>query len=695
MPNLNLRQLSAALGGEIAGGNVLAPGPGHSPADRSMSVRLAADAPDGFVVHSFAGDDALACKDYIRQRCGQINGNGNGHNGARRPRATRDEIAQLFAAAVQQQRDDSRPRGKLTAAYDYTDAAGDVLYQVLRFDQPKTFRQRRPDGNGGWVWKLDERRVLYRLPELLRYPDGTIFLTEGEKDADRVAGLNLCGTTVASGVWRGVDIEPLRDRDVIILQDNDTAGAKRALEAAMTLHGVAKTIRVVLLPGLADGEDVSDWLDADSRRAGKDLVDVCFDTPLWELPEEDTNKEHEVPPCSPSPSPPPPSSSLSASSPPSPSLQSSQSDKTTEKPAAELPPLAFTNPPTWEGEPVTDREWIVPGRMPTGGVTLLSGDGGVGKTILALQLSAAVALGRDWLNTMPDPGPVMVVCCEDDIDELHRRYFQIIAHYGARFADLANLHVLSLAGQDALLAAPSVRGGIIQPTKLFARLQQSVRDMQPRLIILDNSADVYAGSENDRAQVRQFITLLRSLVVRADSGVLLTSHPSLTGMATGTGLSGSTAWNASVRSRIYLRRVTTEKDEEPDPDLRMIEVMKSNYGPVGETVTIRWKDGVFLPEASLGSLEALAKEKKADEVFITLLDRLNGRGENVSPKRTANMFAPTVFAKATEAKTASLKKKDFEGALERLLEAKKIHLAPYGSPSRGTTKLVTGAPPDA
>jgi hypothetical protein len=78
------------------------------------------------------------------------------------------------------------------------------------------------------------------------------------------------------------------------------------------------------------------------------------------------------------------------------------------------------------------------------------------------------------------------------------------------------------------------------------------------------------------------VTLLRDLAISANAGLLLTSHPSLTGISTGSGLSGSTAWNASVRSRLYFKRAKTEKDEEPDPDLRVLEVMKSNYGPVGE-----------------------------------------------------------------------------------------------------------------
>ena len=103
------------------------------------------------------------------------------------------QIERALVAVVAGQRPDGNKR--IVAKYDYTDAAGALLYQVLRLE-PKSFRQRRPDGNGGWTWELDERRVPYQWPELLKYPDGTVFVCEGEKDADRVANTwtlrNVC-----------------------------------------------------------------------------------------------------------------------------------------------------------------------------------------------------------------------------------------------------------------------------------------------------------------------------------------------------------------------------------------------------------------------------------------------------------------------------------------------------------------------
>jgi 5S rRNA maturation endonuclease (ribonuclease M5) len=273
----DLQSLARALGGEVSGGQVLAPGPGHSASDRSLSVKLDAGAPDGFVVHSFAGDDPIQSKDYVRGKVGLPAFKPNG-----RRRASDDAIAQaLMAAAAGQQ--SSAPKGRIVETYSYTDATGTLLYQVCRLD-PKDFRQRRPDGKGGWIPNAGERRVPYRLPDLLKFPDATIFVCEGEKDADRVAALGHCATTVACGKWTDGCIRALAGRHVVILEDADEPGQKAA-EAAKALHGTAKTIRIVRLPGHEytakdHGKDISDWLDADARNADK-FVDVCFAVPEW------------------------------------------------------------------------------------------------------------------------------------------------------------------------------------------------------------------------------------------------------------------------------------------------------------------------------------------------------------------------------------------------------------------------------
>jgi RecA-family ATPase len=642
-----------------------------------MSVRLDPNAPDGFVVHSFTTDDPIACKDYIREKCG-LPAFGSHKNNRTTADVlpitpiTDDQIAAALAH-LKTSPPPTRPNGNIVATYDYTDEQGNVLYQVVRYE-PKDFRQRRPDGNGGWTWKLDGvRRVPYRLRGLIKYEFGTVFFCEGEEDADRCTSHDLVATTAASGKWDEINLSVFASRDCMVLEDNDQTGRDKALDIATRLHGIAATVRIVRLPGLPDKGDVSDWLDANRDNVER-LVELCFDAPLW-TPAQGVSDIGPVEKNDPVIMP------LAAL------LTTSTTASTKSVNPSPPPPLPFINVVGWHGEPVPHREWAVLNRIPMNNVTLFSGEGGVGKSIISLQLAVAHALGQGWFGSMPEYGPVLVVCCEDDAAELHRRISLILKHYNASFADLKDMHLISLAGQDALMATPD-RFGIMRPTPLFNQLSEAAGNIHPKLILVDNSADVFGGSENDRAQVRQFIGILRGLAIAAHAGVLLTSHPSLSGISNKTGQSGSTAWNASVRSRLWMRRVTTDKgkdedeEREPDPDVRVIEIMKANYARTGEIINIRWKDGVFVPVTALGTFEKIAADRDADELFLRLLDRFTVQGRNASHSRTANNYAPTMFAKDPDGKG---KKRELAVAMDRLFVAGKIKAEKYDR--RGSTRL--------
>lgn len=155
------------------------------------------------------------------------------------------------------------------AAYDYRSGEDNLLYQSVRYE-PKDFRQRRPNGMGGWDWKLNGTpRVLYRLPELLAADSSqTVLIVEGEKDCDRLAGLGQVATTNAGGAgkWCSEYNRHLAGRRIVILPDNDEPGRKHAQYIAESLStsnfGIAASVKIVELPGLAEKADVSDWLDA-------------------------------------------------------------------------------------------------------------------------------------------------------------------------------------------------------------------------------------------------------------------------------------------------------------------------------------------------------------------------------------------------------------------------------------------------
>ena len=153
---------------------------------------------------------------------------------------------------------------KIVTAYSYNDEGGDLLMQVVRMD-PKSFRQRKPEGTG-WVWSVKGVRVVpYRLPELLAAPeDAIIFIVEGEKDANRLASLDLVATCNAGGAgkWTAEHARHLSGRRVVILPDNDDAGRKHAAQVLKSLNGIAAEVRIVELPGLPEKGDAADWLDA-------------------------------------------------------------------------------------------------------------------------------------------------------------------------------------------------------------------------------------------------------------------------------------------------------------------------------------------------------------------------------------------------------------------------------------------------
>ena len=159
---------------------------------------------------------------------------------------------------------------KITATYDYKDESGQLLYQAVRYDN-KDFSQRRPDGKDGWKWNLDGvRRVLYRLPELLRAnPDDWVFIVEGEKDVDRLFDEGLIATTcpMGAGKWDDNFSEFLNDRKLIaIIPDNDEAGKKHAKQIAESLTNVGVKPKIIELPNLPEKADVTDWFNNDGTK---------------------------------------------------------------------------------------------------------------------------------------------------------------------------------------------------------------------------------------------------------------------------------------------------------------------------------------------------------------------------------------------------------------------------------------------
>jgi hypothetical protein len=187
-------------------------------------------------------------------------------------------LADLFCSAP------THPNGNgqkhITHTYDYYDAQGTLLFQTVRYDHPKDFRQRRPDPvtPRQWIWDLKTvQPVLYNLPAVLAAVQaGTrIYICEGEKDADTLIARGMVATTcpMGAGKWRKHHSEALHGAHVAILPDNDPPGQKHALQIAAALQGIA--VSVAIVPGLhtgAPGSDVNDWLNAGGTQEAFDAA---------------------------------------------------------------------------------------------------------------------------------------------------------------------------------------------------------------------------------------------------------------------------------------------------------------------------------------------------------------------------------------------------------------------------------------
>ena len=237
---------------------------------------------------------------------------------------------------------------RIIAEYPYNDERGEVLFEVVRFE-PKGFRQRRPDGKGGWIWSLNgTRRVLYRLPEVLAVE--SVLIVEGEKDVESARSLGLVATCNSGGAgkWREEYGEVLNGKHVAIIADADEPGRKHAQTVAESLRGKSESLKVLELPG---SKDLTEWLAAGGTKGA--LLGWIEGAPEW-------------------------------------------TPAATERSAGPIR--------KWEQIPrLCDLEktcvsWLCEDLIPRGEVILLAGEPGAYKTWLALRLAKGVAQGEAFLG---------------------------------------------------------------------------------------------------------------------------------------------------------------------------------------------------------------------------------------------------------------------------------------------------------
>ena len=256
---------------------------------------------------------------------------------------------------------------------------------------------RRPNGKGGHIWNRDGiQPLLYNLPAVLKA--SAVFITEGEKDADRLNALFDRGMSVekrhtfaattnsgGAGQWNAADGKLLEGKRVYVLEDNDNAGRKRSEIVLPSVFPWAKRVKLIRLPGLKPKGDVSDWLLVHTR---KEFRAVLEQTEKWAPQSESTAREEGVL---------------------YPDLVC----------LADVPPSAVT--------------WLYEPYIPLGMLTMVSGDPGVGKTYIGYFIAAELTRGRRLDGSSCHRANVVCMTVENAAAEVVRPRFEQLGGDVRRF----------------------------------------------------------------------------------------------------------------------------------------------------------------------------------------------------------------------------------------------------------------------
>lgn len=334
----------------------------------------------------------------------------------------------------------------------------------------------------------------------------------------------------------------------------------------------------------------------------------------------------------------------------------------------------------WVGSEAPHRRFIIPGWLIRGSAGLLSGQEGVGKSLIAQQMMTCAAAGVPFLGLDVAPVKAAYITCEDPIDELWRRQESINKALGISMASLGDrLLLVSLKGQIGNELGTFDSDGRLTPTARFKQIRAKLLAYGAQLFTLDNAAHLFPGNENARHDVAAFLGLIERLSEDIDGAGVLLAHPNkqhAQGNKQGNEYSGSTGWSAHVRNRLFLD--WAEEDGEGQPlggDGRVLRKSKANYGKKGEEITFRWHEWAFVTDDQVGpdtaaELAANARAAAENEIFLRCLDKATKEKRATSASLAASNYAPRVFAQMPLAKGYGFEA--LERAFQRLLHLEMV-----------------------
>lgn len=529
--------------------------------------------------------------------------------------------------------------GTITATYDYEDDDGVLVYQKVRFE-PKTFRVRRPDGRGGWIWGIgDAPRILYRLREVrAAIREGkTIWVVEGEKDVERLRSLGLVATCNFDGAsedgkrskWRKEYSEVLIGAHIIIIADNDAGGFAHARSIAKSTAGKAASIQ--LMRGLVDREraDISDHLDA-----GYSLDDII------PLEPEKTVNGHRPGPVT---------------------IAENGGENEDDGPVRHIHLV-----PAAEVE-MRRIKWLWDNRILLGGLTLLAGREGLGKSTIAVELTAQITRGELPGEMYGKPSTVIYINSEDARD------YTIVPRLVAANADLSRVMFADAITPD------DVTTSVVLPLDTD-RLAETITESGAVMVVLDaatSAIDNRLDGDKDRHMRQALEAIARKVGERTGCAVLGIVHFGKRDSSdTGKLILGSIAWSQVARSTVAVAQNSDTGD-------LVITGSKANLAPGGKpSLAARIVSAtVDTPEGptSVGRVEWLG-ETSDDARDLLDPDTASDRGDRTEAREWLQDYLGQGQVKSSDAKRAATMAGFSERTLQRARSNLRVRITSEGYP---------------